>query len=116
DCTPDARPPVGSWYAARASTGASLEAWYNSLWTAWATAAAVATAGTDWNDPEWERRMYEAWVLNNREIADRWEDFFWEGPSELGFDDFTDFPGWVTERVQQASFLRELIGNPFRAP
>src|SRR5262249_33638567 len=115
DIDPDSRPPVGSWYAARAACGYDgKKAWDNALYAAWAAGATAATGGTRWDDPAWDKVLFDAWVRYNEENADRWDDFFWEAPFELGFDDFVTFPGWVAERKEQASLLREIFGNPFR--
>ena len=111
---PRSRPPVGSWYAARAACGAGKTEWDNALYTAWAAGAAAATADTRWDDPAWEKVLYAAWIRYNAECADRWDDFFWEASFELGWDDFVSFPGWVAERKAQASLLRDISGNPFR--
>ena len=114
DLAPDSRPPVGSWYAARAATGDRGTTLENALYTAWAAAAAVTTNGTGWDDPAWEKVLFAAWVRYYEEYADRWDDFFWEAPYELGCDDFVSFPSWVAERTDQAFLLRDTFGNPFR--
>jgi hypothetical protein len=115
DHDPDSRPPVGSWYAARAACGSDAKrAWDNALFTAWAAGATAATNATRWDDPAWERVLFDAWARHNQEYTDRWGDLFWEAPFELGWDAFITYPAWVTERREQADLLRDLCGNPFR--
>lgn len=106
------------WYAARAATDAGKKDPGDvAQFVAHAAAAAFATAHLSWKDRRWDRFLFAAHTkfygrLPNKDI---WEDVaFGEAPYDLLWAAFGVFPGWVTERREQAGILRHIIGNPFR--
>jgi hypothetical protein len=107
---------VSSWYAARAANFLST-APNHAVDVAWAAAAAAATEGLDWDDPAWDDALRAAWAAVYDPLeGDDWDevrgsDAVWE----MGYDSFTVFPGWATERAVQAGLVREVFGPlPFR--
>jgi hypothetical protein len=112
---------IAPWYAARAASGVAFlhdAIWDTALYTAWSAAAAVATEGLDWEDGTWDRALRAAWVASGYDPLEgedwdevRSSDAVWE----MGWDSFTSFPRWATERREQAALLRDVFGPlPFR--
>jgi hypothetical protein len=118
---------VGRWYALRAA--ASLidlhisprpSSWVdNALFAAWAAGAAAATADLGWDDAAWDRALQNAWVQVGYDPLDgddwdevRTSDAVWE----MGWDSFTNFPGWMSERKKQAELVRDVFGPHTKRP
>jgi hypothetical protein len=112
---------VGTWYALRAAVSlrdfhvsARRASWVDmTLYAAWAAGAAAATADLGWDDAAWDKALRNAWVRVGYDPLDgddwddvRTSDAVWE----MGWDSFTSFPGWVSERRKQAELVRDVFG------
>ena len=107
---------VSEWYSARSVVGLA------GLWSlddlvlavTASTAAAMALEGLRWaNDPTWEQLLRTAWINSGRP-SEAWRRDSLEPTGLIGPVELSQFPGWATERREQAALLRHIVGNPFR--